>query len=59
MTAWEERAREVAEVYGVHVDWEERFYECPECDEPVYECDWTEEKLNKFICPICEFTEEE
>lgn len=59
MSAWEKRAREVIEVYGVHVDWEERFYECPECGEPIYECDWTKGELNEFICPICEFTEEE
>ena len=31
---------------------------CPECGECVYECDWTEEGLKKFLCPICEFGEE-
>ena len=41
------------------VDWEERFYHCPECGEPVYEDDWYEEELEKFICPICEFNEED
>lgn len=59
MSAWEKRAREVVEVYGGYVDWEERFYECPECGEPIYEYDWTKGELNEFICPICEFTEEE
>lgn len=59
MTAWEMRAKEVSKVYGMWVDWEERFYHCPECDEPVYECDWTEEELDAEICPICGFTGEE
>ena len=55
---WEERAKEVEEVYGAHVDWDERFYECSECGEPIYECDWTDEELKTWICPVCEFTEE-
>jgi len=55
---WEERAKEVEQVYGTYVDWKERFYECPDCGEPVYECDWSDSALEAFICPICEFTEE-
>lgn len=54
MTVWERNANHVAVTYGTHVDWEERFYECPSCGEPVYECDWQIEDLVKFICPICE-----
>ena len=23
-------------VYGGYVDWEEEFFECPECGEPIY-----------------------
>lgn len=56
---WEERAREVEQIYGSYVDWEERFYECPVCGEPIYECDWSEFELKDFICPVCEFKEEE
>lgn len=56
---WELNARYVEKTFGSYVDWEERFYICPECDEPVYECDWSDDELGYFICPICEFTEEE
>lgn len=56
---WWENAKYLETVYGIYVDWDERFYECPECGEPVYECDWSDEDLRNFICPICEFREEE
>lgn len=56
---WEENAKYVESVFGAYVDWEERFYKCPCCGEPVYECDWTDDELCDFFCPICEFTEEE
>lgn len=51
---WEARAKEAKEVYGAYVDWEERFYICPWCEEPVYECDWDNGDLIDFLCPICE-----
>lgn len=57
MIQWEENAKTVEQIYGEFVDWEERFYLCPDCEEPVYECDWSEEALKKFLCPICEFRE--
>lgn len=56
---WEINAKKVEEVYGGYVDWEERFYNCPECGEPIYECDWTEEDLLDYLCPVCEYREEE
>lgn len=56
---WEENAKVVEEVYGGYVDWEERFYNCPECGEPIYECDWSNEELEAFICPVCLFGAEE
>lgn len=56
---WETNAKFVEKVYGGYVDWEERFYNCPECGEPIYECDWNDRELTEFICPICEFTDEE
>lgn len=59
---WEKNAKEVEEVYGEFVGWEEKFYICPKCGEPVYKCDWDESDLSRFLCPICEdgyFNEDE
>lgn len=56
---WESRAKYVEQVFGGYVDWEERFYECPECGDPIYECDWDESELYDAICPICGFDGEE
>ena len=59
MNQWESNANYVARVYGSFVDWDERFYLCPECGEPVYECDWDENTLCDEYCPICGFMEED
>ena len=59
MTQWEINAHTVENVYGGYVDWDERFYECPECNEPIYECDWTAEDLKKELCPVCGFINED
>lgn len=59
MNQWECNANDVAYVYGSFVDWDERFYICPECGEPIYECDWNENKLRDVYCPICELKEED
>lgn len=56
---WEINAKAVEEVYGGFVDWDERFYNCPECGEPIYECDWTAEELSDHFCPVCEFNGED
>lgn len=37
------------------VNWEEEFYLCPECGEPIYRHDWTKAELRNFVCPICEW----
>lgn len=57
MSKWEKVANYVAQVYGVFVDWDERFFECPECGEPIYEEDWQDDELE--ICPVCGFEWEE
>ena len=54
MTVWEKVARYCEKEYGVHIDWEERFFICPECGEPIYECDWRDNDLLEE-CPVCEF----
>ena len=59
MEQWEVNAREAEKMYGSYIDWEERFYECPECGEPIYECDWSEKELKAFLCPVCYFLTEE
>ena len=61
MTIWEKVARYSNEVYGSYIDWEERFYVCPDCGEPIYEEDYNE--LGDYYptynvgpkCPVCEF----
>jgi len=49
---WEAYAFEAESEFGTQVDWEERFYVCPECGEPVYECDYPNPET---LCPICGF----
>lgn len=49
--SWEEAAGLIESAYGTWIDWEERFFLCPECDEPIYEEDWDD----FTICPVCEF----
>ena len=56
---WESNAKYVENVFGGYVDWEERFYECPECGEPIYECDWDVDELLNELCPICGFKGDE
>jgi predicted RNA-binding Zn-ribbon protein involved in translation (DUF1610 family) len=55
---WDYIANLVEVNYGVQVDWEERFFICPNCGEPIYECDWADTDLingnDDYICPICE-----
>ena len=50
---WSEVAKVVENDFGMQVDWEERFFVCPECGEPLYAEDWPE--CNWDTCPICEF----
>ena len=61
MNTWDKVARKVHKETGTFVDWDEEFFLCPECGEPIYKCDWQEEDYTlghlyhgKFYCPICE-----
>ena len=62
---FERIAKHCEKVYGINYDREERFFECPECGEPIYEDDWDEAdfcltpwnnfpKKQHYHCPICE-----
>lgn len=55
---WEINAVIAESTFGSFVDWDERFYNCPECGEPIYEEDWDAEDLTS-LCPICGFTEDD
>ena len=51
---WSEVAKVVENDFGMQVDWEERFFVCPECQDPVYECDFNKNiVLALGYCPIC------
>ena len=59
--AWEKIAHYVEKECGCQVDWDEEFFVCPECHEPIYRCDWAEEDYfmghkftGKAYCPVCE-----
>ena len=49
--SWEQAAHHCKKTYGVFVDWDEDFFICPECGEPIYKDDWDE----LHYCPVCEF----
>ena len=55
---WEKIAHLVSVNYGMQVDWEEGFFICPECGEPIYDDDWDasdlSDGLGNFMCPVCE-----
>ena len=55
---WEKVAHLVEANYGGYIDWDEGFFLCPECGEPIYECDWADSDLvngdEDFMCPVCE-----
>lgn len=59
MTQWERNAYSVENTFGGFVDWKERFYECPECGEPIYEEDWEGCELVENICPVCGYDEDD
>lgn len=56
--SWEYVAKVVERDYGCYVDWDEEFYICPECDEPIYKCDYPFIYVG-LICPVCENEVEE
>ena len=55
---WKDAAHYCCETFGSYVNWEEGFFLCPECGEPVYECDW-EDYVYWGGCPICDLAWED
>jgi hypothetical protein len=51
---WKQAAKFCEKTYGSYVDWDEGFFICPECDDPIYECDW-EDCDDWDVCPVCDF----
>ena len=56
--SWERAATFVEKDFGGYVDWEEEFFNCPECGDPIYKCDYPYIALG-VLCPVCEFTGED
>lgn len=61
MGNWYNLAKHCEETYGTFVDYDEEFFACPECDEPIYSDDWELSDFTlgkrfhgKMYCPICE-----
>ena len=52
---WDYAANYVEVVYGGYVNWDEEFFNCPECGEPIYKSDWDEHEPWQ-LCPVCEFS---
>ncbi len=53
--SWRYAARYVEEELGGYVDWDEEFFNCPECGEPIYQSDWADHGQWE-VCPVCGFT---
>lgn len=53
MRTWYDAAEYCEETFGSYVDWDEGFFICPECAEPIYEVDWNEHS-EWDMCPVCE-----
>lgn len=56
---WYWAAKIVEEDFGGYVNWEEEYFICPECGEPVLADDWDDTDFSHgYICPICELGDE-
>ena len=55
MSIWEIAARAAED--SSEVDFDEGYFICPHCGEPIYDTDWTEADMMEddcIICPICQ-----
>ena len=53
MKTWYQAMEYCVASFGSYVDKEEGFFICPECGEPIYECDW-DDHPDWTMCPVCE-----
>lgn len=57
MSTWKDIAEICEHDYGTQVDYEDRFFVCPDCEEPIYADDWDAEDFFSFegepMCPVC------
>ena len=56
MSCYWELAAALAEEQGSECNYEEGYFVCPHCNEPIFEGDWTDDQMfkdNSVMCPIC------
>lgn len=58
MFNWYGAATLCEELYGVFADYDEEYFICPNCGEPIYKSDWWRRE-NWANCPICELSWED
>lgn len=58
---WREFANMITDEYDtiayINSDEDDNYVQCPECGDPIYECDYPEIEADKSgnpICPVCE-----
>lgn len=56
MSNWENAAYVVENVYGGFVNWDEKYFICPDCGEPIYYEDWEDWfEGHTYFCPVCNY----
>ena len=50
---WRFAAEYCEREYGVYVNWDEVFFICPECGEPLFKEDYGDHCW--VVCPVCNF----
>lgn len=50
---WISNAKWIDYECGGYVNYEEKFYICPKCEEPVDADDWEDTEFAQKLCPLC------
>lgn len=56
--SWERVATFIEKEFDTYINWEEEFFVCPECGDPVFKADYPMIEVG-MLCPICEFAPDE